>query len=225
VQLSLSFDAPDTPLAPDKLLESPGVPLAQDRSVVPRRMSLAPGPPMFVRHKRARRFILRVLDDGRVRVTLPRGAAKRDAQAFLDANADWVDRQRALRAGRRTPPRQSELRRFIDRWYRRRAERDLPRLLLDLARAHDIHVARVLVRDQRSRWGACSSRGTITLNWRLLQVPAFVREYVLLHELMHRRELNHSRRFWRLVAACCPRHREARQWLRTEGKLLWPSHA
>ena len=49
----------------------------------------------------------------------------------------------------------------------------------------------------------------------------FIREYVLLHELMHRREMNHSRRFWRLVAACCPRHVEARQWLRKEGKLLW----
>jgi predicted metal-dependent hydrolase len=59
------------------------------------------------------------------------------------------------------------------------------------------------------------------LNWRLIQAPDFVREYVLLHELMHRRELNHSRRFWRLVAACCPRHTEARQWLRKEGKLLW----
>ena len=48
-----------------------------------------------------------------------------------------------------------------------------------------------------------------------------MREYVLLHELMHRRELNHSRRFWRLVAACCPAHAEARRWLRTEGKSLW----
>jgi predicted metal-dependent hydrolase len=80
----------------------------------------------------------------------------------------------------------------------------------------------VSVRDQQSRWGACSAKGVITLNWRLIRVPAFVREYVLLHELMHRRELNHSRRFWRLVAACCPRHAEARTWLKREGKLLWP---
>jgi predicted metal-dependent hydrolase len=82
-------------------------------------------------------------------------------------------------------------------------------------------VTRVSVRDQRSRWGACSTRGTITLNWRLIQVPDFVREYVLVHELMHRREMNHSRRFWKLVATHCPRHAEARQWLRKEGKLLW----
>jgi predicted metal-dependent hydrolase len=83
-------------------------------------------------------------------------------------------------------------------------------------------VSRVSIRNQRTRWGACSATGTITLNWRLIQVPDFVREYVLVHELMHRRELNHSRRFWRLVAACCPRLREARTWLRHEGKTLWP---
>ncbi len=90
-----------------------------------------------------------------------------------------------------------------------------------LARLHAIDVQRISIRNQRSRWGACSPTGTITLNWRLIQTPPFVREYVLLHELMHRRELNHSRRFWRLVAACCPRHQEARRWLRTEGKSLW----
>jgi predicted metal-dependent hydrolase len=137
---------------------------------------------VFVRHRRARRFVMRVLADGTVRVTLPRWAAKRDARAFVDANRDWVAEQRQRR----------------------------------LAVAQ-----RVSIRDQRSRWGSCSAHGTITLNWRLILVPEFVCEYVLLHELMHRRELNHSRRFWRLVAACCPRHLDARRWLKNEGKRLW----
>jgi predicted metal-dependent hydrolase len=76
------------------------------------------------------------------------------------------------------------------------------------------------VRDQRSRWGSCSRSGSITLNWRLVQMPPFVRDYIVIHELMHRREMNHSPRFWRHVAAACPRHLEARKWLRTEGKKL-----
>ncbi len=103
----------------------------------------------------------------------------------------------------------------------------MPPLLLALAAQHDITVARVTVRNQRSRWGACSASGAITLNWRLLLTPGFVRGYVMLHELMHRREMNHSRRFWRHVAAVCPRYREARQWLLTEGQRLftgpWPA--
>jgi predicted metal-dependent hydrolase len=179
---------------------------------------------LFVRHRRARRFILRVLDDGRVRVTLPRWGAKRDAQAFVDANRDWIADQHARRR-LRTPRQSSELRPLIEAWQRRKAERELPGMLSALAQQHGITVAGISIRDQRSRWGSCSAKGSITLNWRLVLVPDFVREYVLLHELMHRRELNHSRRFWRLVAACCPRHAEARQWLREEGKRLWPDHA
>jgi predicted metal-dependent hydrolase len=182
-----------------------------------------PARTVFVRHRRARRFVMRVLDDGTVRVTMPRWAAKREAMAFVAAHAAWIADQRARRA-RQTPP-PSVLRPLVQRWYREKAQRELPGRLLALAREHGIAVSRVSVRDQRSRWGACSSRGTITLNWRLMLVPPFVRDYVLLHELMHRRELNHSRRFWKLVAACCPRHGEARHWLRTEGKRLWIEHA
>jgi predicted metal-dependent hydrolase len=179
---------------------------------------------VFVRHRRARRFVMRVLDDGTVRVTLPRWAAKRDAQAFVNANTAWIADQRARRRARHDVAPPSVLRPMVQRWQRRKAERELPAKLLALARLHGIDVAGVSIRDQRSRWGACSSRGTITLNWRLILVPDFVCEYVLLHELMHRRELNHSRRFWRLVDACCPRQLEARQWLRTEGKRLWSDH-
>lgn len=176
---------------------------------------------VFVRHRRARRFVMRVLADGTVRVTLPRWAAKRDAQAFVDANTAWIADQRERRRAPVDERPASVLRPLVQQWHRRKAERELPARLLALARHHEIDVRRVTIRDQRSRWGACSSRGTITLNWRLILVPDFVCEYVLLHELMHRRELNHSRRFWRLVADCCPRHFEARQWLRTEGKRLW----
>jgi predicted metal-dependent hydrolase len=201
VQLSLTFDAPQ-----DVSVDSPPV-------------------IVFVRHRRARRYIMRVLPDGALRVTLPRWGSKREALAFVEGNAAWVADQRARRLATAKPTPRSHIRPLIDQWYRRKAAQELPAQLLALARAHDITVTRVSVRDQRSRWGACSSRGTITLNWRLIQTPDFVREYVLLHELMHRRELNHSRRFWRLVAACCPRHLEARRWLKREGKLLWPDHA
>lgn len=172
-------------------------------------------PPRFVRHRRARRYILRVLDDGTVRVTVPRWGTKRDAQAFVAASQPWIADQRARRLAR---PRHAAA---DTSEARRRARAELPPLLLALAAAHGIEVSRVTIRDQRSRWGSCSRRGTITLNWRLVLVPDFVREYVMLHELMHRRELNHSPRFWRLVAAVCPRLVEARRWLRTEGQALF----
>jgi predicted metal-dependent hydrolase len=169
----------------------------------------------FTRHRWARRYILRVLDDGRVRVTLPPRGSKREAQAFVERNAQWIDQQRQQMRPR--PP----VERRNDVALRKRAAAELPAALLALAELHGISVTRVSIRNQRSRWGACSSRGSITLNWRLVMVPDFVREYVMIHELMHRREMNHSPRFWRHVAAACPRTEEARRWLRTEGQRLF----
>jgi predicted metal-dependent hydrolase len=177
-------------------------------------------PTVFVRHRWARRYILRLLDDGTLRVTLPRWGSKREAQAFVDESHRWIARQRARRAvatPRPPVPDESAL--------RERAIAELPPQLLQLADRHGIAVSRVSIRNQRSRWGACSAHGSITLNWRLVLVPDFVREYVMLHELMHRRELNHSRRFWKLVASVCPRHAEARRWLLREGQRLFHGRA
>jgi predicted metal-dependent hydrolase len=104
---------------------------------------------------------------------------------------------------------------------RARARRELPEQLQALAVRHQVTVPRISIRNQRSRWGSCGPNGHITLNWRLVLVPEFVREYVMLHELMHRQQLNHSARFWKLVAGVCPRFVEARRWLRTEGRTLF----
>lgn len=180
----------------------------------------APGGPgaataVFVRHRWARRYILRVLDDGRVRVTLPRWGSKRDAIAFLERSSDWIAKQ--LLKQRSRPPVVHPDEPIL----RKRAVQELPPQLLTLAAAHDISVSRVSIRNQRSRWGACSSNGSITLNWRLILVPDFVREYVMIHELMHRREMNHSKRFWKHVAAACPDFKDARTWLLNEGQELF----
>jgi predicted metal-dependent hydrolase len=78
----------------------------------------------------------------------------------------------------------------------------------------------VTVRNQRSRWGSCSRRGTISLNWRLVQTPLFVRDYLVLHELAHLKEMNHSRRFWSEVARLCPDFPEAERWLKQHSRLL-----
>ena len=92
--------------------------------------------------------------------------------------------------------------------------------MLTLAAASGLQVARVTIRDQRTRWGSCGRDGHICLNWRLMLMPLWVRDYVLIHELMHLKRLDHSTEYWRLVAAACPHYREARMWLRTNGPGL-----
>jgi len=114
----------------------------------------------------------------------------------------------------------ADLRPLVEAHLRAVASRELPARCLELARAARLTVARVSVRNQRSRWGACSARGAITLNWRLIQMPASVSDYVIFHELAHLTHANHSRRFWRAVAELCPWWRDAERWLRSNGRHI-----
>lgn len=78
----------------------------------------------------------------------------------------------------------------------------------------------VTIRDQKTRWGSCSRAGNLNFNWRLALAPSAVLDYVIVHELAHRVELNHSVRFWRVVARYCPAYNEHRVWLRKHGTEL-----
>jgi len=114
----------------------------------------------------------------------------------------------------------TNLRPAVERHLWQLAAAELPPRLLELAASLQVTVQRVSVRSQRSRWGSCSRAGTVSLNWRLVQTPDFVRDYICVHELMHRREMNHSARYWRHVAGAFPRWEEAERWLKANGGLL-----
>jgi predicted metal-dependent hydrolase len=157
--------------------------------------------------------VLRVEHDGRLRVTIPRGGSRREAEAFVRRSAEWIAKQRASTCGHLRET-------HNDRALQQQAREELPRRLLDLAQRHGLVVTRVTVRNQRSRWGSCGRDGHICLNWRLLLMPAFVRDYVLVHELMHLRRMDHSPTFWRLVGSVFPDYRSARDWLRRHGPAL-----
>ncbi len=169
---------------------------------------------VFVRHRRARRYVLRVDAEGRVRVTIPRGGSRREAEAFAARQAEWIARQRSRLQQQRTRPVEDS------RALREQARRDLPFRLHELAAQHGLVVSRVSIRNQRSRWGSCGRDGHICLNWRLVLMPPEVRDYVLVHELMHLRRMDHSPAFWRLVAEAMPDYAAARQWLRRHAPAL-----
>ncbi|HYT68787.1 MAG TPA: SprT family zinc-dependent metalloprotease [Vicinamibacterales bacterium] len=168
----------------------------------------------FIRMRRARRYVLRVRPDGDLRVTIPRGGSKSEALRFADKHLDWARRQRSRVLSARRPA-------AVERELRARAVRELPSQLFALAERHGLAVSHVSIRNQRSRWGSCSPRGHIALNFRLLLMPDAVREYILIHELMHLCQANHSIRFWRLVEAACPGFREAERWLKAHGPSLF----
>lgn len=167
----------------------------------------------FVRHRRARRYLLRVDPDGRVRVTIPRGGSRREADAFALRNRAWIEAQLSRVRPRSLAPE-------AQRAWRASAKAVLPARLFELADRYGLAVTGVSIRSQKTRWGSCGRNGHISLNWRLMLMPDWVRDYVLVHELMHLRRLDHSPKFWRLVEAACPDYRVARQWLRSHGPAL-----
>ena len=172
---------------------------------------------VFVRHPRARRYVLRVSDDGSLRVTVPRWGSKREAAAFVEQERAWIAKQqRRVEQNRLARARRPTL---LDRLadqvaLKARAKRELPLRLLELAAAQRLSVARISIRNQRWRWGSCSRQGHICLNWRLVIMPPDVRDYVLIHELMHLKRMDHSAKFWKLVAEICPEYQSARAYLR-----------
>ncbi len=109
---------------------------------------------------------------------------------------------------------EGNLRPALENYLRNTARVELSRRLRELAREHSSNVQNVVIRNQKSRWGSCSCNGTISLNWRLIQLPDYVRDYIMIHELMHLRQLNHSPRFWHEVEKACPDYRAAEKWLK-----------
>lgn len=110
-------------------------------------------------------------------------------------------------------------RRLTD-WMKHEARRDLGNAVADHTAALDLAMAPVHVRDTSSRWGSCSSRGTLSFSWRLVLAPPHILHYVAAHEVAHLKEMNHSQRFWRIVHELCPETEAARSWLRHYGPQL-----
>jgi hypothetical protein len=220
----------------------------------PHRLLVAgePVPVTMVRHRRARRYVLRVWPDGTLRLTVPRSGSIAGALRFAAGQTDWIVRERARQEERARPwdtgtvmwfrgeqvslvrtarivmcateripiQAESDVRDAVESRLRDLADRELPLRCLEFAASRQLQVARVAVRNHRSRWGACSARGVITLNWRLVHMPGAVSDYIIWHELMHLGHPNHSSRFWRAVEGVCPTWRDAERWLRRHGREI-----
>ena len=105
-------------------------------------------------------------------------------------------------------------------WYRKQARTVIAERLAHWNRHYGFTFGCVRIKEQKSRWGSCSRQGNLNFNWRLLLAPLSVLDYVVIHELAHLKELNHSPRFWAIVAQMCPDYAAKRKWLRQHGRDL-----
>ena len=130
-------------------------------------------------------------------------------------------RTRAHRSGARLlVPADARRDRAIESWYRRRAKAEVTERLPAALAALGADAGPISIRDQRTRWGSCSSSGALSFNWRLLLGPPELLDYVVWHEACHLVVLDHSSRFWALLERHCPGYRQPRDWLRRNGAAL-----
>ena len=129
-------------------------------------------------------------------------------------------RQRAHRRGDLLLVPGEDARPAIERWYRRAAREEIAPRLDDAVAAVGRTYTRLTIRGQRTRWGSCSTTGAMSFNWRLLLGPEDVLDYVIWHEACHLVVMDHSRRFWSLLARHRPGYRGPQRWLRANGSAL-----
>lgn len=165
----------------------------------------------------ARKTIAIQIVDGNVLVRCPNRMAAADIRRFVESKADWIEKHLSRAADRpKLPPLTvDEVRALADR-----ALKIIPQRVAHFAPLVGVSYNGITIRNQRTRWGSCSSLGNLNFNCLLVLVPPAVLDYVVIHELCHRREMNHSAKFWAEVEKFDPDYREHRKWLKENGGSL-----
>lgn len=110
----------------------------------------------------------------------------------------------------------------LEKWYRKEAFAIISRKAEEFAGLLSADFKMIRIKDQKSRWGSCSSKGNLNFNWRIIMAPEVVCDYVIIHELCHLVFMDHSAHFWNLVESICPDYRQCKKWLKEKGNLLYP---
>lgn len=171
---------------------------------------------------RARRKTLsiRITQEGNLEIRAPLGMPKGEIEAFLKEKAQWIQTRRAkvlaeYAQGQEAPLGEEEILTLAEQMRQR-----LPEKLNRHAASMGVTFGRVTIRCQQTRWGSCSSRGNLNFNCLLMLAPEEVLDYVVVHELAHRKQLNHSALFWQEVARECPDYKKSLRWLKDRGGAL-----
>lgn len=170
-------------------------------------------------HSKRKTVAIQIKSDGRIVVRAPLRMSRADIMRLVEEKSGWIEKHLA------------QLRRQSDsaepaftagqlRQLAEAARQDLPRRAARFAPLVGVSYGRITIRAQKSRWGSCSSKGNLNFNCLLMLCPEEVRDYVVVHELCHRKEMNHSDRFWQELARVLPDYEKQRKWLKTNGSAL-----
>ena len=164
---------------------------------------------------------MEITDDAGILVRAPLRAPVKEIEDFLDRNADWIRKNVDKAAARnrkvqQIPPlsRQDVVSIANEALY------VIPRKVRYYADLLGVTYGHITIRNQKTLWASCTSKGNLSFNCLLMKVPENIRDYVIVHELCHRFEMNHSAKFWRHVEEVLPDYRTSRKWLKIEGAKI-----
>lgn len=160
---------------------------------------------------------IRITGDGQVEIRAPFGCPDWQIEKILARKQEWILRNQIRQRELDRLRRKNALTPEAEAAAREEARRRLKERTAFFAERMDVSYGKITVREQRTRWGSCSSRGNLNFNWKLIRMPREILDYVVVHELAHRKEMNHSRAFYQIVASVLPDYRNCERWLREHG--------
>ncbi len=166
--------------------------------------------------RRARRMRLSVHRDGSVAVTMPYGLGENIAEIFIAEKADWLIKKLAFfKRFEGGPAARYDHKDYLE--HKESARTLILQKADDLAKRHGYCYNRINIKNQKTRWGSCSRKRNLNFNYKIIFLPERVQDYIIAHELCHLKEMNHSKKFWSLVALIIPDYLEIRKELKISG--------
>lgn len=173
----------------------------------------------YIKRSRRKTVSVQIEPDLSVLIRAPFHMSDRDIEKFLRDSDDWIrkhrDEARKKLLAKENSPKLSmdEIRKLAEE-----AAKDIPERVKRFAPIVGVDYGRITIRNQKSRWGSCSSRKNLNFNCLLMLAPPEQRDYVVVHELCHLKEMNHSKRFWKEVERVLPDYKKSVKWLRENGE-------
>jgi len=175
----------------------------------------------IVRSQR-RTLCLEIKPDLTINARIPHYLSDEEVQKFIEEKSGWVvAKYKQITERKEQEDIVAENRKSYDavtvQYYRKRAKEIITEKVRYYESRMDVKVNHITIREQKTRWGSCSTKGNVNFNWKLILMPEEILDYVIVHELAHLKEMNHSAEFWDEVAAVIPDYKKHRQWLKENG--------
>lgn len=174
---------------------------------------------IVIEKSKRKSLAISITEEGKLSIKAPIRMTDREIEKFLYQKSFWIYKQ----AKRKKEEQKNRLVRTEAeiKLLREKARKVLTEKTDYYKRLIGVDYKKIRIGDQKTRWGSCSSSGTISYNWRLILMPEEIMDYVVVHELCHMVEMNHSKRFWARVAEILPDYQIRRKWLKENGKSVY----